>query len=318
MENRNKFKLPNIFDMNRDGKGVKPGEDTTPNLKYFFKLLFRKFSNLISLNLMMLPMVLPIAAAVYIFFNGPQMPTLSNPAFSVLMGAQLTGGANASLMSKLMLSLPQINFITYNSYASWLPYVLLIVLGITWGWQNTGITYILRSLVRGDGVFMVSDYFYAIKKNFKQSLLFGFIDAGIIAILIVDFTYTWSSRSNYWSYLMFFAVTALILIYLFMRMYLYLMMITFNISIYKMLKNALIFTALGIKRNLMAALGILICIALWAALAFIGLQYNLGFLIFIPALIMFSLIAFIAAYCAYPIIKKHMIDPVTITTETDS
>ena len=318
MENRNKFKLPNIFDMNRDGKGVKPGEDTTPNLKYFFKLLFRKFSNLISLNLMMLPMVLPIAAAVYIFFNGPQMPTLSNPAFSVLMGAQLTGGANASLMSKLMLSLPQINFITYNSYASWLPYVLLIVLGITWGWQNTGITYILRSLVRGDGVFMVSDYFYAIKKNFKQSLLFGFIDAGIIAILIVDFTYTWSSRSNYWSYLMFFAVTALILIYLFMRMYLYLMMITFNISIYKMLKNALIFTALGIKRNLMAALGILICIALWAALAFIGLQYNLGFLIFIPALIMFSLIAFIAAYCAYPIIKKHMIDPVTITTETNS
>ena len=318
MENRNKFKLPNIFDMNRDGKGVKPGEDTTPNLKYFFKLLFRKFSNLISLNLMMLPMVLPIIAAVYIFFNGPQMPTLSNPAFSVLMGAQLTGGANASLMSKLMLSLPQINFITYNSYASWLPYVLLIVLGITWGWQNTGITYILRSLVRGDGVFMVSDYFYAIKKNFKQSLLFGFIDAGIIAILIVDFTYTWSSRSNYWSYLMFFAVTALILIYLFMRMYLYLMMITFNISIYKMLKNALIFTALGIKRNLMAALGILICIALWAALAFIGLQYNLGFLIFIPALIMFSLIAFIAAYCAYPIIKKHMIDPVTITTETNS
>ena len=80
----------------------------------------------------------------------------------------------------------------------------------------------------------------------------------------------------------------------------------------------MIFTALGIKRNLMAALGILICIALWAALAFIGLQYNLGFLIFIPALIMFSLIAFIAAYCAYPIIKKHMIDPVTITTETNS
>ena len=302
----------------RDDRPDAVAEDTTPTLRFFFKMLWRKLGKLMSLNLMMLPMVLPITAAVYIFFNGPQMPTLSNPAFSVLMGAQLTGGANASLMSKLMLSLPQINFITYNSYASWLPYVLLIVLGITWGWQNTGITYILRSLVRGDGVFMVSDYFYAIKKNFKQSLLFGFIDAGIIAILIVDFTYTWSSRSNYWSYLMFFAVTALILIYLFMRMYLYLMMITFNISIYKMLKNALIFTALGIKRNLMAALGILICIALWAALAFIGLQYNLGFLIFIPALIMFSLIAFIAAYCAYPIIKKHMIDPVTITTETNS
>lgn len=318
MEKRNKFKFPNIFDMNRDGKGVEPGEDTTPNLKYFFKLLFRKFTNLISLNLIMLAMVLPIAVAVYIFFNGPQMPTLSSPAFSALMGAQLTGAADASLMTKLMLSLPQINFITYNSYASWLPYVLLGILAVTWGWQNTGVTYILRSLVRGDGVFMISDYFYAIKKNFKQGLLFGLMDAGIIAVLIIDFTYTWSARSNYWSYLMFFAVTALILVYLFMRMYLYLMMITFNISIYKMFKNALIFTALGIKRNLMAALGVLICIALWASLAYIGLQFNLGFLIFIPALIMFSLIAFISAYCAYPIIKKHMIDPVTVSSESDT
>jgi uncharacterized membrane protein YesL len=115
---------------------------------------------------------------------------------------------------------------------------------------------------------------------------------------------------------MFFGITALIIVYLFMRMYLYLMMITFNISLYKMLKNALIFTALGIKRNLMAGLGIVLCVALWAALAFIGLQYNLGFLIFIPALIMFSLIAFISVYCAYPVIKKHMIDPVVVPEST--
>jgi uncharacterized membrane protein YesL len=317
LEKQKKFKIPNIFDMNRDGKGVDPGEDTTPNLSYFFKLIFRKFSNLITLNLMMFAMVLPIAIAVYVFFNGPQMPTMSSPAYSALMGAQLAGAGGSELLTKLMHILPQVNFITYNSYASWLPYVLIAVLAITWGWQNTGVTYILRGLVRGDGVFMFSDYFYAIKKNFKQGLILGLMDAGIIIVLIIDFMYTWSARSNYWSYLMFFAVTALIIVYLFMRMYIYLMMITFNISLYKMLKNALIFTALGIKRNLMAGLGILLCIALWAALAFIGLQYNLGFLIFIPALIMFALIAFISVYCAYPVIKKHMIDPITVATESN-
>lgn len=317
MEKHKKFKIPNIFDMNRDGKGVDPGEDTTPNLSYFFKLIFRKFSNLITLNLMMFAMVLPIAIAVYVFFNGPQMPTMSSPAYSALMGAQLAGAGGSELLTKLMHILPQVNFITYNSYASWLPYVLIAVLAITWGWQNTGVTYILRGLVRGDGVFMFSDYFYAIKKNFKQGLILGLMDAGIIIVLIIDFMYTWSARSNYWSYLMFFAVTALIIVYLFMRMYIYLMMITFNISLYKMLKNALIFTALGIKRNLMAGLGILLCIALWAALAYIGLQYNLGFLIFIPALIMFALIAFISVYCAYPVIKKHMIDPITVATDSN-
>ncbi len=316
MEKQKRFKIPNIFDMNRDGRGVDPGEDTTPNLKYFFKLFFRKFSNLLTLNLMMFAMVLPIAMAVYIFFNGPQMPTMSSPAFSALVGAQLTGVDDSELLTKLIPILPQVNFITYNSYASWLPYVLLGILAITWGWQNTAVTYILRSLVRGDGVFMFSDYFYAIKKNFKQGLILGLMDAGIIVVLIIDFMYTWSARSNYWTYLMFFAVTALIIVYLFMRMYLYLMMITFNISLYKMLKNALIFTALGIKRNLMAGLGILICLALWGALAFVGLQYNLGFLIFIPALIMFALIAFISVYCAYPVIKRYMIDPVAIAPNT--
>jgi uncharacterized membrane protein YesL len=316
LEKQKKFKIPNIFDSNRDGRGVDPGEDTTPNIKYFFKLLFRKFSNLITLNLMMLAMVLPIAIAVYVFFNGPQMPTMSSPAFSAVIGSQLAGHGGSELLTKLIPLLPQVNFITYNSYASWLPYVLLGVLAITWGWQNTGVTYILRGRVRGDGVFMFSDYFYAVKKNFKQGLILGLIDAGVIIVLIIDFMYTWSVRSNYWSYLMFFGITALIIVYLFMRMYLYLMMITFNISLYKMLKNALIFTALGIKRNLMAGLGIVLCVALWAALAFIGLQYNLGFLIFIPALIMFSLIAFISVYCAYPVIKKHMIDPVVVPEST--
>ena len=313
MEKKKKFKIPNIFDMNRDGRGVDPGEDKTPNLGYFFKLTFRKFSNLLTLNLMMFGMVLPIAIAVYVFFNGPQMPTISSPAYSALIGAQLTGAGGIETLTKLMHILPQVNFITYNSYASWLPYVLLGVLAITWGWQNTGVTYILRGLARGDGVFMFSDYFYAIKKNFKQGLILGLMDAGIIIVLIIDFMYTWSVRSNYWSYLMFFAVTALIIVYLFMRMYLYLMMITFNISLYKMLKNALIFTALGIKRNWMAGLGIFLCVALWAALAFIGLQYNLGFLIFIPALFLFAFMSFISVYCAYPIIKKHMIDPITVT-----
>ena len=212
MEKQKKFKLPNIFNMNRDGRGVEPGEDTTPNFKYFFKLLFRKFSNILTLNLMMFAMALPIAIAVYVFFNGPQMPTMSSPAFSAIMGSQLTGAGGTELLTKIMPSLPQINFITYNSYASWLPYVLLGVLAITWGWQNTGVTYILRGLVRGDGVFMFSDYFYAIKKNFKQGLILGLIDAGVIVVLIIDFMYTWSARSNYWSYLMFFAVTALIII----------------------------------------------------------------------------------------------------------
>ncbi|MBE6649666.1 MAG: hypothetical protein E7614_09185, partial [Ruminococcaceae bacterium] len=60
---KKKFKL---FDMNRDGKGVNPGEDTTPNLKFFFKQLARKFSKIISLNILMIFQVIPILISVYL------------------------------------------------------------------------------------------------------------------------------------------------------------------------------------------------------------------------------------------------------------
>ena len=57
-ESEPKKKKFRLFDMNRDGKGVEEEEDRTPNLKFFFKLFFRKFSKLIQLNLLMIFQVL--------------------------------------------------------------------------------------------------------------------------------------------------------------------------------------------------------------------------------------------------------------------
>ena len=53
-----KFKL---FDLNRDGLGVEKNEDTTPNVGYFFKSLWRKFPKLISINLFVMNL-LPLPA----------------------------------------------------------------------------------------------------------------------------------------------------------------------------------------------------------------------------------------------------------------
>ena len=60
-----KFKL---LDWNRDGKGVVGYEDTTPTVRYYFKLFRRRFSQILSLNLMMLPLLIPIAL-IRLFFQ---------------------------------------------------------------------------------------------------------------------------------------------------------------------------------------------------------------------------------------------------------
>ena len=53
-------------------------EDTTPTLKYFFKLLWRRAAKLLTLNLMMVFQVLPLVVAVLVYFFGATTPTVEH------------------------------------------------------------------------------------------------------------------------------------------------------------------------------------------------------------------------------------------------
>ena len=66
-----------------------PEEDTTPGVKRYFKLLGRRFWKLISLNLMMLPMILPILLIAYFYLGMDKTPTQSYAIFPQLFGANL-------------------------------------------------------------------------------------------------------------------------------------------------------------------------------------------------------------------------------------
>ena len=60
MTNEKKNKLFGFFDYNRDNRPDAVEEDTTPTLGRYFKVLGRRFWKLITLNLMMLPLILPV------------------------------------------------------------------------------------------------------------------------------------------------------------------------------------------------------------------------------------------------------------------
>jgi hypothetical protein len=156
--------------MNRDGPGVEKGEDTTPNLTYFFKLWGRKFWRLISLNLLMLVQVLPLVVCVYLHMTAPKNPTQYFPLYAPMLGAQtaLPTSAGATLFSGASGLLREIT--VFNTPIYWIIGILLVFHVVTYGWQKAGTTYILRNMVRGDGVFLISDYFYAIRRNWKQAL----------------------------------------------------------------------------------------------------------------------------------------------------
>ncbi len=310
MNNPKKKKIK-LLDPMRDGKGVEKGEDTRPTLKRFFKLWGRKFWRLVEVNLLMLVQVIPLALCVYLYLAGPKVATQYNLLYPALLGAQTAqpttvGSTLFNSAAGLIHTQP-----VFNSWAHWVMIALIIFEVITYGWQKVGTTYILRNMVRGDGVFLISDYFYAIKRNLKQGFFMGLLDCAVIGTMVYNFFYYMSSPATGFNNFMYVLTIALALIYVIMRFYTYLMLVTFDMKIWKMLKNALIFTMLGIKRNLMALLGMAAMIGIFVLLGILLLQFNVYAVIILPVLCLLGFSGFMYNYAAYPILEKYMIAPPT-------
>lgn len=304
--NKKKFKL---FDSQREGKGVEKGEDLTPNLKRFFKLWGRKFWKLISLNLIMLVQIIPLGLCVFLYMSGPKVSTQYSALYPVLLGAQTaaptTEGMTLFTSAAGLLHQSPI----FNSWAHWVMGICIVVHLVTFGWQQVGATYILRNLVRGDSVFLISDFFYAIRRNVRQGFILGLLDSLALGALVFDFLYFLGQPSSPGNNFMYVMIIALAIIYCVMRFYIYLMLVTFDMKIIKILKNALIFTVLGIKRNVMALLGMVLLAAI-AVVLILFLGSYVPALIIMPFLYLLAFWGFMSTYAAYPVIQKYMIDPV--------
>ena len=341
-------KILNFFSLNRDGKGVEKGEVLgPPNLKNFFKTYIRKFTKLLSVNLIMLGTRPSLAL---LFFHASYMLFDFHPIFSIVYtvtvsligipvtvntseliapvygmyvasgtaGAEGVAGGSASLAQMLNVFGTTTDLPTYSTLYWVVIIALLVFTLVTWGWQNIGATYLTRNMVRGETVFVISDYFYAIKKNWKQGLFIGMLDAFIILVLTTNLCYFLSSPSI--SFLMdviFIVNIGLFVLYLIMRKYIYLMMITFDITFRKMLKNALIFSTLGLKRNTMAVIGKMLIIIINGLLIFFLLPYNIAVPLVLPLVYYFGTSAYISAYAYYPVIEKYMITPYQSENDTD-
>ena len=96
-------------------------------------------------------------------------------------------------------------------------------------------------------------------------------------------------------------------LYLFARMYFYMLTITFDLSIFKIIKNAFIFAFLGFKRNILALIGQILLIVIVIALIMTGVLMALGAVL--PLVILFGVGLFMGYYASYKVIKKYMIDP---------
>lgn len=280
------------------------------SLKSFFKITFAKLGVLCKLNLIILLLVSPLAftlSGVAGSFLGFQIADTAFTPASPLYG-QFVGIAeyeHNSVVSALSAPYTLLSTVNIDNVATIVLKCIGLLVLFTWGPLNVGCAYVMRNTVREKPIFVWHDFFATIKKNFKQALIFGIFDCVCILAIPYALLFYYSNANSFAFKMLLFAMILITLLYFVMRIYIYLMIVTFDLKFTKLFKNAFILSSAGIKRSFMMILG--------TALIFVANAYlciiirSLGVLL--ACIITVALIMFVCYYCAYPVVKKYMIDP---------
>lgn len=193
-------------------------------------------------------------------------------------------------------------------------FLLLCLPIFTNGLAQVGMAYVCRTASRDKHSFVTSDFFDAIKKNWKTALPLGIINTLIMAILIADvyvlyIFWTQDIINKTWAAVVFATTAFFFTAFSFAKFYQYTLMITFDFKLKTLIKNSWLFATLGIKHNIIIALSLgavyFGCLWLIVINAQVGIMIATVLLIFIFP----SFRSFVIQFNVFPEIKKYIIDP---------
>lgn len=304
-----KFNLYNIF-VNKTAKKDAVGylKNEPKNLTTYFKMMWRNFSRIFYLNIIMILGNFPIFFALLGMSGMVSDRGLS--AQSSLFGNYM-GALNYAENNPVTAALFGIHGVQVETNVSTTLTTVIMALALlvflTWGYTNIVIAINMRNIVKCDHVFMWEDSKNTLKKNKFQALIVGIIDLIIMLFIVYDliFFYINANTGDIFSSVCLGISFVIALLYIMARMYLYPLLVTFKLKVSKLFKNAFIFAMVGIKRNIVAVIGIAFILLINYFLLTIYMPIG----IILPFIITVGLLQFTATYAAWPNIQKIMIDP---------
>lgn len=302
-----------IFDFfsgnNKSGKGITKKQvefDKKLGFSFFFKLLKMRLGKFSGSNLIFSLCNIFLFVALFGLSGmlDDYTTTAADPLYAQISaiakndsGPAITALATAFCGSASRRVLSEISKILMYS---------AVVLVFTFGLSTIGLVYNIRNVCTGEHIYTWHDFFYAIKRNFKQGIIISIVDAIIIVVLMYDLViYSASSGGSFMNLVFYYAIIAILAIYYVMRFYIYLQLVTCKMSIGKMFKNSFLLTALGFKRNFVGILCAIAVIILYIYIYILLPQAS----IILFCMFMFALLTYIGVYCGYPVLKKYVIDP---------
>lgn len=255
---------------NRPGPGVSKNEPKPNRFVLYWRLLGRKFWDIMKMNLM--------------FF----LPTV----LVVLLCAYLTSAMPNGFL---------------GSFLGGLPLVLLSPFYM-------GLTFVTRNFVREEHAFLWADYIEKAKENVKYAIMHGLITYIVYYLLSVAGNF-YTSNMHKMGVVLTVIVLALTLLIFFlftcMQFYIPLQIVTFDMPLRNIYKNAFIFSISNLPRNFVAflivlAVGLLLYIAF--ALGTVMLLFLLIGLV-LAGLLAFAFLSYSVNFLVYPMVEKMMIKP---------
>lgn len=230
-----------FFNYDKPGPGVDKNAPKKKGIFRYFEIFGRKLGKLIQLNMLYFLTSLPMILLCFLFF--------------VPVVAGLFSFAN---MSQSGISMDDI--VTIQSLFS-LFLTFLFVLFIGSGPASCASSYIMRSFVREQHVWLISDFFAKFKENFKQGLLVSIIGLAVTfaGLFSVSFYYQQFITTNQtiWFILMILMVI-FFTIFTLMHSYIYQIMVTFENKLGQLYKNALLMTLSSFPQLILISIFVII------------------------------------------------------------
>lgn len=181
------------------------------------------------------------------------------------------------------------------------------------GFSAVGITAVTRTLSRNKHSFGLHDFFSTIKKNWRQAISVGLINniITVMLLLAIRFYYHAVNPESIFGLIALGASIFILVYFIVMKFYIWFMVITFDLKLNTIYKNAFKFVIINLKNNAVMLFGILVYWAINIALIMLLPESAILQAILTLLLIVFypSYRYLLIAFGIFESIKKYMIDP---------
>ena len=209
----------------KPGKDVNKRDPNEPKFKFFLDVFPRKIWGLFKLNILYILVSLPFVVITMI----------------------VAGVISSLVLNDIIATTLSSTYVDVYDILIRIAVTFLFMIFVGFGPTTAGCAYIIREYACDRHCWLISDYFDRLKSNFKQSILLWFIDLAVLYLFTIAYGFYEKSGSVFFQYVILLAT----LVYIMMHFYIYQIMITYDLSLKRILKNSFLLTMGKVPANLL-------------------------------------------------------------------